>query len=275
MRRIALLALLGACTTLIDQPLPTGAEPFVPPAVYQQWWELTEACSGVSASMSAVSWYHVPGAETIPLEDGTAVNGRFDPVNNRIVLAGNAELEGDLVRHEMLHALIRSPGHPRAAFIGRCGGVVVCTKACITDAAPAPQPDPMARAVSPAAIQVALQVTPATPGAAVNGGNFMMTVTARNPSATPVIVQLQPSGDAGPSVSFSYRIRGKSRETWYDMRAEVPEDSWFAAGEVKQFIFDFHIGFGTTRYDLPPGNYTFGGAYGGVWVDSPSLLVSP
>jgi hypothetical protein len=275
MRRLAVLVLLGACTTLMDQPLPDGAEPFVPPAVYQQWWELTEACSGVSANMSEVSWYRVPGAATIPLADGTAANGRWDAGGNRIVLAGEAELAGDLVRHEMLHALIRLPGHPRSAFIGRCSGVVVCTKSCIADAAPAPQPDPLARMVSSATIQVAVQITPAAPGAQVNGGHFMMTVTARNPAPTPVIAQLPSSGDAGPSVSFSSRVLGSARDTYYDMRAEVPEDTWFAPGEVKQFIFDFHVGLGLTRYDLPPGKYTFGGAYGGRWVDSPALLVTP
>ncbi len=276
MRRIALLALLSACTTLTDQPLPDGAEPFVPPAIYLRWWDLTQACSGLSGNWSALTWYRVPDVGSIVMSDGTSAQGRWDAVRNRIILAGDVVLAGDLVRHEMLHALLRSPGHPRPEFVTRCRGVVVCTKTCITDAAPSPQPDPLALPVRPTALQIAVEITPAAPGAAVNGGNFMMIVTARNAAATPVIVQLPSSGDSGPSASFSSRIVGNSRDTFHDIRAEVPEDAAFAPGEVKRFIFDFHVGAGPTRYELPPGTYRFDGAYGGVWSSGArTVTVSP
>jgi hypothetical protein len=115
----------------------------------------------------------------------------------------------------------------------------------------------------------------------LNDGNFMMIVTARNAAANPVIVQLPPSGDAGPSASFSYRISGSyasggSGAAWYDMRAEVPEVTRFNAFEVKRFIFDFRIGQGDTRYDRIPGTFRFDGAYGGVWATNPpTITVSP
>jgi len=100
----------------------------------------------------------------------------------------------------------------------------------------------------------------------------MMFVTARNRAGTPVIVQLSPSGDAGPSVSFSYDI-GLSR---YDVRADVPEVTRFAALEVKRFIFDFRVGVGDARYYLRPGTFRFNGAYGGVWAPNPpTVTVSP
>ena len=51
------LALFGACDRLTAPPLPVGAEPFTPPAVYQEWWDLTEQCSGVSGNLAGVSWY--------------------------------------------------------------------------------------------------------------------------------------------------------------------------------------------------------------------------
>jgi len=104
----------------------------------------------------------------------------------------------------------------------------------------------------------------------------MMFVTAQNTAANPVIVQLAPSGDAGPSASFSYRIVGSSSITWYDMRAEVPEVTRFAAFEAKRFIFDFHIGAGDLRYNQSPGTFQFNGAYGGVWAQNPqTVIVSP
>lgn len=43
---IMLVPLLGACE-IATAPLPHGAERFDPPAVYAQWWSLTEQCSGI------------------------------------------------------------------------------------------------------------------------------------------------------------------------------------------------------------------------------------
>lgn len=277
MRRLFLLVpLFTACDSATAPRLPAGAERFEPPAVYTLWWDLTQECSGVSGAFSRVTWYRVPGAEEVPLGDGSSVNGRWDAVGNRIILAGDAQLAGDLVRHEMLHALLRSGGHPRAAFIGRCSGTVVCTKQCITDGGPAPRPDPAAQTIAPTALQIGVEVIPAAPSSSLNDGNFMMLVTARNGAPSPVIVQLPPSGDAGASGSFSYQIVGNSVVTSYDMRAEVPEVTRFAAFEVKRFIFDFHIGVGDTRYDQSPGTFRFNGAYGGVWAPNPpTVTVSP
>jgi hypothetical protein len=269
------LPFLEACD-LTGPGLPAGAEPFVPPAVYQQWWQLTEQCSGSSGSYADLTWYRVPGVDAIPLGNGTSVNARWDPVENRIILAGDTEFAGDLVRHEMLHALLGTGGHPRNAFIARCGGIVVCTQECITEAGAAPQPDPAAQFVAPSALEIGVQVTPAAPSSSVNGGNFMMVVTARNTSASPVIALLPPSGDAGPSGSFGFQIIGASGSSFFGERAEVPEVTRFAPFETKPFIFDFHIGQGETRYYRPPGTFQFKGSYGGVWAPNPpTVVVSP
>ena len=276
MRRLFLaLPLVSACDAT-GPLLPPGAQRFLAPAVYQQWWDLTEECSGLAGKLSDVIWYRVPGAAEIPLGDGSFVNGRWDAVENRIVLDGDAEFAGDLVRHEMLHALLRAGGHPRSVFIGRCSGVVVCTKECITDSGPPPQLDPSAKLVSPSALKIGVEVTPSAPSSAINSGTFMMVVSAQNTAANPLFVQLPPSGDAGPSASFSFRIVGSSGGTSYDMRAEVPEVTRFAAFETKRFIFDFHIGAGDLRYDQAPGTFQFNGAYGGVWAPNPpTVTVSP
>jgi hypothetical protein len=257
-------------------PLPTGAQRFVPPDVYRQWWALTEACSGLRGDLAAITWYDVPGAESIPAAHGQTQQGEWRSSGNRIVLAGNARLEGDLVRHEMLHALLRLGAHPRQSFVGRCGNVVVCTGRCLAEAGPAPPPDPAAVLVDPAALDVHVELDPAQPGVRVNGGHFIMWVVARNPSDQPVRVVLPPSGDSGPSVSFSYRLGGDRGTTEYDFRAEAPEVTRFAPREAKRFAFDFVVAGGGTRYDIAPGTYLFAGTYGGVWAaDAPVATVAP
>ena len=111
---------------------------FTPPSIYRQWWTLTERCAGRQASFDDVSWYVVPNAETLPGTNG--LNGLS--YGDRIVLAGanDGTAAGDLVRHEMLHAILGSgvAGHPRDMFVGRCAGVVVCVAECLTDGGPAP-----------------------------------------------------------------------------------------------------------------------------------------
>jgi hypothetical protein len=278
MRRSAinLLVLALVACRAPTTPLPSGAERFSPPAVYAEWWGLTEACSGLTGDFSAVAWYRIPNSETVPFGEGGVVNGVWEGDGNRIILGGDDLDEGDLVRHEMLHALLQRGGHPRSMFIGRCRSTVVCTGQCITDGGPAPAPDPSAIAVRPESLKVSVEIVPTAPGGDVKGGYFMMIVSARNPFGVPVIAQLPPSGDAGPSASFGYFIRSGSDTRQYDLRAEVPEDSEFAASETKRMIFDYHVGAGDTRYELPPGVFFFDGGYSSVGsVNVPLVTVSP
>jgi hypothetical protein len=274
LRRALLLLSLAACES--PTGLPPGAERFAPPAVYRQWWTLTEACSGLRGSFDAVQWYVLPNASTLQLDDGTVVNAAWEGRGNRIILP--AELDGryagDLVRHEMLNALLQASTHPRGAFIGRCGGTVVCTTGCDTGPASAPAPDPNAIPVDPTRLEIGVEVT-TTPASPPDRERYvMMVVTARNPSAESWRVSLAPSGDAGEPVSFSYSLENKAigEQVWYDMRADAPEVTRFAAGETKRFIFDFWVRSGPTRYDVAPGMWTFRGAYGGIWAPSPPTL---
>lgn len=274
LRRTLLLLSLAAC----DSPtgLPPGAERFTPPAVYRQWWTLTEACSGLQGSFDAVQWYLLPNGSTLRLDDGTVVDARWDGRGNRIILAADLDgrYAGDLVRHEMLHALLQRGGHPREAFIGRCGGIVVCTTGCDAGPTAAPAPDPNAIPVDPARLEVGVEVT-TTPASPPDSERYvMMVITARNPSTEPWQVRLAPSGDAGAPASFSFELANStgSVQEWYDMRADAPEVTRFAAGETKRFIFDFWVRGGPTRYDLAPGTWTFRGAYGDVWAPLPPTL---
>jgi hypothetical protein len=201
------LPVILACNEITAPRLPDGAVPMQPPAVYARWWSLVEQCSARSADFRQLSWYVVPGVESIPTE---------------------SVRHGPLVRHEMLHALLQTTGHPRADFIGRCDGVVVCEWTC-RDNDPAPAPDPDAVAVEPSTLEMSVSVSPSSPGIDILDGHIEIIVTARNPAGYPVVVQLEPPRDEGLPITWRYSIwRGTA---WWnrDERANVVESTRFKA----------------------------------------------
>ena len=222
---------------------------------------MTEACSGITASFSAIEWYVVPSVQLFP-HDGQDVAGYYDSRRHRIVLAQPGQLYGPLVRHEMLHAIDGAPGHPRSLFLGRCGGVVVCPETCIADAGAAPVPGSTLRRVPPESLQITVRVDPAQPTASIDQGYFETIVTALNDRPDSVVVVLPPPSDAGPPVAFrfdwEYKLGGQS----YDDRAFDAEVTLFAPGEVKQRVFDLSVG-GTGG--IPVGSDSVRGAYGTQW----------
>lgn len=251
-------------------PLPVGAVRFEPPAVYDWWWNITRECSGLTGSLRDVSWYVVPGATSIVSPDGDTVAGVWYSFPNRIVLAGDDQFRGDLVRHEMLHALLRSGRHPGEMFLGQCAGDVVCEGPCRTGKAP-PQ-DPNAVHAPPSALSVTVHVVSAVPAASAFNGHFAMIISAINASDRSLVIDLPASGDAGPPASFSYRVSGAAGAARYDMRAEVPEVTHFAPWEAKRFRFDFRTDGIDDRYYLRPGTYRFDGAYGWNWTTAPPTV---
>ena len=272
-------AAIVSCADSVTAPLPVGAQRFTPPEVFRRWWALTEQCSGLAGDYDAVTWYVVPGVASIPGSDGSPVQGTWELKENRIVLAGDAQFAGDLVRHEMLHALLHGGTHPRDEFIGKCGGVVVCIGPCLKEAGPAPPPDPAAVPADPSALEVNVTLEPERDDPAQLGGHFIMWVTARNPTDQALVVALPPSGDAEPSVAFEYRLDSDWITSTYNVRAETPEVTRFAPRETKRFAFDFRVSALTGspgHYDIAPGIYRFAGAYGDHWADpAPTATIGP
>lgn len=273
-RGIALFLCSAIACDAPTAPLPPGAISFEAPEVYAWWWSATEACSGLRGSLRSVSWYVVPGAQSIPSADGRPVAGMWYRQSNRIVLAEEARYFGDLVRHEMLHALLQGGDHPREQFVQRCAAEVVCVDACLEESGSAPPPDPSAIHAAATALAITVQVVPSVPQSAIHGGHFMMIISAANHSSQALLIDLPPSGDAGPPGTFGYNIVdvGAGRSQQYDIRAEVPEVTRFAPGEVKRFLFDLRNRDGSTRYDLAPGTWRFEGRYGDVWASSPPTV---
>ena len=220
----------GACTEFVDGPLPDGAIPLTAPTQYRLWWDATTACSGITRPFDSVGWYVVPGAYMFPTPTGEA-DGQYQQARNRIVLAEQSVGDGMVVRHEMLHALLRgTDGHPAPYFQHRCGGFVACDGSC------AREPDPLAvtgsvTAAVPSDLELGLRYLPASGLLGPTGGWYMVVVSARNPLAQPVRVTFPLYGSLSPTFGYSDQCEQK---THYATAASIT----FAAGETRYQTFD-------------------------------------
>jgi hypothetical protein len=119
-----LTAMLIGCEDPV-LPLPPTAQQFTPGPVYREWWSQVEGCSGRTGAFDAVRWYVVPGDE--PFRVATIrqpVLGYWDSLANRIVLLEWVPSATELVRHEILHALLKRTDHPAEYFERRCGALI-------------------------------------------------------------------------------------------------------------------------------------------------------
>src|SRR6266550_8811800 len=79
-----------------------------------------EACSGRTGDMSLVTFYAVDAPSGAIDLGGRVAHGWWVRTGNRIYLPANALGEEWLVRHEMLHALLKRGSHPSRAFVEAC-----------------------------------------------------------------------------------------------------------------------------------------------------------
>ncbi|MGH7651665.1 MAG: hypothetical protein ACREMS_07455 [Gemmatimonadaceae bacterium] len=262
---------LFACSGIVDAPIPTGAQLFSPPPVYTTWWNLTQSCSGISGSLASISWYD-SGASLENPQTGEGLAGYWDRAGNDIVLTHASTVDGPTVRHEMLHALLRQPGHPRTQFLGKCAGVVDCEGQCVVDGGPITTPAGAIRVPSDS-IDVSLEVAPINPTSANDGGFFSLTVKARN-HGTHFLVITNDSPAAGPTDTFSFDVEGPAQL----QEGEVESDSsqiTFAPGEEKLQVFDFRIGDSPFLRQLQAGTYTISGAYAHHSTVPISVVIGP
>jgi len=235
---------------------------------------MTEACSGRTGKLSDIEWYVVPGATTVR-NAGTDVAGYWSSNDNSIVLSGESQMDGSVVRHEMLHALLFGGGHPRSIFLGTCGGIVACVDACVDDAGPPPTPADNTLRVPPDSIEIDVKINPAGPSGSELGGYFTLTVTARNPATHAVVVVL-PSSDGGRwRESFAWWMSGGAMRIGENVLAYDPEVTYFAAGETKRQVFDCHVNGDEDYETIPPGEYVVDGSYGGHRAAARSLTLAP
>jgi len=244
---------LGACG-LITEPLPKGAERFTPPAVYAHWWKLTETCSGRSGDLNAVTWYQVPGSKFVIRNQSVPA---YWSSSNRIVIAETLVEHGPMVRHEMLHALLRIHGHARSEFLDACGSLVVCQGTCIDDAGRWQLPQQSYVILPPESLSVASRAE-LRPRESDGQRWLDLEVTVRNPRGHTVLVAAP--GDPVTPPTFGYELRGPSAR----LGGQVAIDSstlFFKPLETKQWLFEFRVTLEVGRNHIQPGTYVARGRY--------------
>ena len=265
-------ALIAACTRIVEPPLPVDAEQFSPPAVYSTWWKMTEACSALTGSLAGVTWYQTSRV-VYDTQSGDVIAGYWEAGSNRIVLTSSVMMDGGIVRHEMLHALIKRGGHPRGQFLGNCAGTVACERPCAESAGPYPPPPESPIAVSGNSIEVTLAVEPGTPMHGIDDGRFSITMFARNNSAHWITVAPAPGIDV--QQTFSIDVQGAYGYTSSDQRAIDPSQTIFAPHETKRQVFDLVVGDYPIAHQLLPGDYAVRGAFAGWWSNESSFVIAP
>ncbi len=227
------------CDKRITEPLPeTGAAEFTPPAQYALWWEMAQACSGLRRDMREIRWLTDPSSSPRTLE-GTAdtVVGEWYAGTSSIVLAREYINDPSVVRHEMLHALIRDPGHPAALFRDSCSGYVVCGGSCARAVGPVPPVRADAPRVTVDSLIVRQSLSPATISFVDGDAWFALVVTVTNARPYPVWVRLSSfPGRADVSATFGYATAMGSHQN------EIEGDSLsIGAGETKRYVFDLTV----------------------------------
>lgn len=263
--------MLLACVACRDITPPEVARSTPMPALapYALWWSAMEACSGLRGDFASVRWS--VGDSALLAERG--IGGEYYAPRRQIVLAPNLVLDGRLVRHEMLHALLnQGPGssqealHPSAYFRGGCAGYVVCTDACA--AAPGPPPTPIpagAPVLSIAALGLRprLQVTPASFPADSNGGWLLLAVSVQNPRPYAVVLQLDPPR-ALATQSFGARFENSGGPI-----LQESDTMQFGPNEVRRFVFDQQtLGYG-------PGRHVALGTFNTAPADTVQVTIRP
>jgi hypothetical protein len=239
----ALLALGVACDRATGPQPTAGAVPITPPARFAVWWRLTQACSGLTGDYASVQWYVVPNSTTID-DAGKQVDAYWISNPDRVVLSDAHRDDGMTVRHEMLHVLLHRDGHPRAAYLVGCGGVVACDGECALEAGGYTSPTPSSPELQPGDVAPRLDVIPPLPAEVSDTGAVAVLLTVTNPRSEPVWVRLTPreSGDLqfpmfGIVVDYDDPARIATLATDWSQSDRLP----LGAGESKHWVWESEL----------------------------------
>jgi hypothetical protein len=243
--------------------LPSGAEPFVAPAVYSRWWDLTQACSGRRRDLQQITWYRVPGDRF--LLRGEPVGGYWDGQRNAIVLADSLVENGPFVRHEMLHALPAEAGHP-TEFVDACGSVVTCTSCGPW----APPPGYLLLPADSLDVQSYARLLPRES----DGQRWLsLEITVVHERNRAVVLDV-PEHPASPR-TFAFDIRGPLGGL---STGEIATDSstiYFAPFATKRWTYEFRVASDLSSIHIPVGKHYVRGGYAGNWASWDSVDVIP
>lgn len=258
------LGLVG-CNDVSGPRLPTGAVRLAPlPPEYAHWWSLTERCSGLEGDLDSVGWFVLPGVWRIPGSRG-AVAG-YDARGHHILVVEGFERDGSLVRHEMLHALLRRErGHRRDLFVEACGGVVSCGEDCRQDAGSAPSWDLSAPMAAPGSLDLRAEVLPDTlrfPSRTHGCASVVVSIGNPNPGTVAV--------DVERGRGFDWALEGwgigGGGPNLADSLVVIPGGRWW------EYVMDCPPVF---REGLPSGDYLLRGRLQGKESPPVPLTVLP
>ena len=233
-----------ACEGVFEPVFPPAAIAFTPPPEYRVWWEVVESCSGRQASYDAVGWFRVPGFHLAV--KGESAAGVWFASSNRIALADGWRYNGSLVRHEMLHAVLRTGSHPTEYFHGACADEVICGRDCMKSTALK-----HAIQVSVDALEVDAALFPLEPSLGAYDGKATVVVRVRNPTNANAFVTAQRFSEASCAVGFSIasvsdpgRVDSECRYLAYNVSdARV----YFRPGETRKLLFNVDLRAPTAR----------------------------
>ena len=267
---LALVALIAGCSNPAGPPFPDDAVPLVLPAPFRHWWTLTERCSGLTGDFASVRWFLVR-RPTFDVRDD-----RYDAFwyqsGNRIVVAEPYLLNGGVIRHEMLHAILQRGSHPLDQFTDRCGGVVSFGDDLRRlPASEQALPDASAPIIPSASLLVTGEVSPQPVSAgAPDSGWISVTIHVTNPQAVAVWVRLSLIDQLNPyRRSFAFTVVSA------DSLASLEGATYFADSlmpfgprETKRHVFD-------GRLSPRVGGWTLRASFNGSADVSRAFILSP
>ncbi len=119
---LAALVFVAACESPwaveLESPMPDV------PAVYADWYQEVAACMGATqgatlARFERIQWYSA--VDIYNMHDGVRALGLWTEPH-RITLRSDRTLDQRVVKHELVHDLLRNGDHPPPHF-ERCAGV--------------------------------------------------------------------------------------------------------------------------------------------------------
>jgi hypothetical protein len=235
---VGCLAAIG-CRDVFEPEFPPSAVAVPAPPEYRVWWEVVESCSGRTAPFNTVTWYRAPIGSGLSV-NGESAAGAWFVSGNRIVIGDGWKGSGPLVRHEILHAILRTGLHPREQFRGSCEDEVICGRDCTTEMVL-----PGAILLPVERLEVSAELFPESPSLRRDLGRATVVVRARNPLSVNAYVSAQRFAEASCPFGFVLTSVADPDLADWDCRyfAYSPSDArvYFRPGETRRIVFELDL----------------------------------
>lgn len=117
---IVLSLTASACGDLIGVNIPvefSDATKYFDAPMFTPMWAQLEQCSKLSGNLRAIGFYSVPRLTLSTENINIRILAEYFPRSNRIFVIESEKADSIIIRHEMMHALLRDvEGHPPEYF---------------------------------------------------------------------------------------------------------------------------------------------------------------